>query len=636
MRRLDPTQTAAAKSDAPVQLTLAGPGSGKTSTLTGRFFHLVRQGVDPGRILAVTFTRKAADEMRRRIATLLQLDEAARLDVMTFHAFAYRLLRRNPSLAGLSERFVLWNDAEQRRVFTTRRMFWNEEDDILDIIGGAKERLLDAQAFGAAINKSDDVLAEAARYFEVYEHALCAAGAIDFADMVPLIANAMTRDEAFWRSITGSYDHVLVDEYQDVNPGQLKLLDHFVRAGAGLWAVGDDDQTLYSFRASDVRNIIEFKRRHANAMVHVLDRNYRSASELVWAARRLIRNNKARVDKDYAPVIDTPGEIVIRGYANPDIEARQVALAIAELIKAGALPGSIAVLYRTSAIGLPFQSILKEMALPFEVRGGGDLWQSVPARLVVGALMYLRDGDSGDALSRIGSNKRGEIVREQLDQVVRAVAGSFTTCIPHVQRIVGSAVPSRTSDREKAEWQAIVDAVIELARGSASLQQVESRIAEQSRALRNPPEGAIVLSTVHSAKGLEWETVFLAGLEDGVLPHVNADDLEEERRVAYVGMTRARLRLGLTYAAWRYGENARPSTFLREIGGRSKDERHCVWTGPNTNGADNRLPLVTAEELRRLAEAAAAPVAPAPLMKSISAAKPKGRRSRTNKAADRA
>ncbi len=634
MRRLDPSQTVAAKSNAAVQLTLAGPGSGKTSTLTGRFFHLVRQGVDPGRILAVTFTRKAADEMRQRIATLLGLEDAARLEVMTFHAFAYRLLRRNPSLAGLNERFVLWNDAEQRRVFTSRRMFWNEDDDILDIIGGAKERLLDARAFAAAIDQSDDVMVEAARYFEVYEEALRAAGAIDFADMVPLVANAMARDEAYYRAIAGAYDHVLVDEYQDVNPGQLKLLDHFVRARVALWAVGDDDQTLYSFRASDVRHIIEFKRRHPDSAVHVLDRNYRAAAGLVGAARRLIRNNKARVDKDYAPVTGTPGEVVIRGYADPDIEARQVALAIQQLIKAGTSLGSIAVLYRTGAIGLPFQSILKEMGLPFEVRGGGDLWQSVPARLVVGALMYLCDGDSSEALSRIGSNKRGEIVREQLDQVARAIAGSFTAGIPHVQRIVGSAVPSRASEREKAEWQAIVDAVIELARGSASLHQLESRIVEQSRALRNPPEDAVVLSTVHSAKGLEWDTVFLAGLEDGVLPHINAEDLEEERRIAYVGITRARLRLGLTYAAWRYGETARPSTFLREIGGRHKDEHHCVWTGPNSKGADDLLPLVTADELHRLAEAAIAPVAPAAPMKSISAAKPRGRRSRTQRAAD--
>jgi DNA helicase II / ATP-dependent DNA helicase PcrA len=187
MRRLDSAQLAAAKGGASIQLTLAGPGSGKTSTLTGRFVHLIRQGVDPARILAVTFTKKAADEMRRRIVRLLELPSPSSLHVMTFHAFAFRQLRRNPGMAGLPERFQFWDAAEQRQVFSSRRMWWNEETDILDIIGGAKERLLDADSFAAAIDPDDEVLVEAVKYFQVYQQALRDACAIDFADMVPLV-----------------------------------------------------------------------------------------------------------------------------------------------------------------------------------------------------------------------------------------------------------------------------------------------------------------------------------------------------------------------------------------------------------------------------------------------------------------
>jgi superfamily I DNA/RNA helicase len=172
MRRLDPAQSAAAKGRAAIQLTLAGPGSGKTSTLTGRFVHLIRQGLDPTRILAVTFTKKAADEMRRRIATLLELPSPSGLHVMTFHAFAFRLLKKNPGVAGLSEGFRLWDTAEQRNVFSSRLMWWNEETDILDIIGGAKERLLDADGFAASIDRDDDALVEAVEYFRVYQQAL--------------------------------------------------------------------------------------------------------------------------------------------------------------------------------------------------------------------------------------------------------------------------------------------------------------------------------------------------------------------------------------------------------------------------------------------------------------------------------
>src|SRR5215472_618691 len=205
MRRLDPTQSAAAKGQASIHLTLAGPGSGKTSALTGRFIHLIRQGVQPTRILAVTFTKKAADEMRRRLARLLELPSSAGLEVMTFHAFAFRLLKRNPGMAGLSDRFQLWDTPEQRLVFSSRRMWWNEEKDILDIIGGAKERLLDADGFAAAIDPDDELLRRAIEFFRVYECALREAGAIDFADMVPLVVRTMDSNPAYAAAITGAY-----------------------------------------------------------------------------------------------------------------------------------------------------------------------------------------------------------------------------------------------------------------------------------------------------------------------------------------------------------------------------------------------------------------------------------------------
>jgi DNA helicase-2/ATP-dependent DNA helicase PcrA len=537
--------------------------------------------------------------MRHRIARLLELSPPASLDVMTFHAFAFRLLKSNPEIAGLPDRFQLWDTPEQRRVFLSKRMYWNEDADIVDIIAGAKERLLDAEAFAISIDPDDEVLAEAAKYFRVYEHALRQAGAVDFADMVPLVVKAMAENPAYRQAITGAYDHVLVDEYQDVNPGQIKLLDHFVGDGVNLWVVGDDDQTLYSFRASNIQHILDFAKRHSQAVTHLLDRNYRSAPEIVHTAKRLIGHNRARMNKDYHPVISSPGEIVIRGYATSAIEARQVGCAITELICQGAAPINIAVLYRSGTIGLPFQGVLQELRIPFTVRGGADFWQSAAARLVLGALIYLRDGESTEAMSRIGSNKRGEIVRDQLDRLAAVLRGDFWASVGHVRNIVGDAVPGRASKREKAEWHAIVDAVVELALTCKTLPELERRITDQSRTLRNIQDNAVVLSTIHSAKGLEWDTVFLVGLEDGVLPHVAAEDIEEERRIAYVGITRAKYRLGLTYATERFGDTSRPSPFLFEIAG--KNNRNCLWSGPRTKGAADRLPLLTAEELSRRA-----------------------------------
>ena len=326
---LDPAQQAAADAPASIQLVLAGPGSGKTTTLTSRFVRLVQQGADRKRILALTFTRKAADEIKHRIADALALESARELMVATFHGFSFRQLRSNPQAAGLSERFQLWDTPQQRRVFHARHMWWNEETDILDIIGGAKERLLDAASFAAQIDEDDQIAASAVDYFRVYEKALRDARAIDFADMVPLVVKAMDDNFAYAAAITGRYDHVLVDEYQDVNPGQIQMLDHFVKAGVNLWAVGDDDQTLYAFRAADVRFILDFSQKHPRAQIHVLDRNYRSGAQIVAAAKRLIANNLARCHKDYRAVVPEAGEIVIRGYRAPEIEARQAARAVA-------------------------------------------------------------------------------------------------------------------------------------------------------------------------------------------------------------------------------------------------------------------------------------------------------------------
>jgi DNA helicase-2/ATP-dependent DNA helicase PcrA len=410
----------------------------------------------------------------------------------------------------------------------------------------------------------------------------------------------MDAHRAFAVAITSRYDHVLVDEYQDVNPGQILLLDHFVKAGVNLWAVGDDDQTLYAFRAADVRFILDFAKRHPRAQLHVLDRNYRAGRHLVAAAKRLIAHNRSRRDKDYRAVDPEAGEIVIRGYRTAPIEARQAARAVAMLLRRGHAPRQIAVLYRTGSVGLALQPALQKLGIRYEVRGAGDLWQGAAARLVVGSLHYLRDGESVEAMSRMGSSKRAEIARSKLDQAGDEIKRDFHASCRLVGRIVATAVPGRASERERAEWTNVVEAVIALALTCNSLDELETEIAEQSSALRQPPEDAVVLSTIHSAKGLEWHAVLMIGMEQGVLPHASNDDFEEERRVAYVGITRARRLLGLTYADSRSGQSSGPSQFLHELAG--PERRHCIWTGPQAEGADDRLPLLSARERQRSSE----------------------------------
>src|SRR5439155_1330322 len=324
-------------------------------------------------------------------------------------------------------------------------------------------------------------------------------------------------------AVTGAFDHLLVDEYQDVNPGQVELIDRFVRAGVSLWVVGDDDQTLYAFRAADVGFILDFPRKYRCEHVHVLNRNYRSAAQIVAAAKRLIANNRARRDKNYQSVVAGAGEIAVRGYRTPEIEARQVARGVAKLLAHGHAPRQVAVLYRVALVGLALQPALQELDIPYEVRGGGDLWQGVAARLVVGSLYYLRDGESVEAMSRMGTGRRAQLIRRKLDQAGRAEQDTFAASCRLVRNVVATALPAKASDRERAEWTSVVEAVTALASSCRSLQELEAKIAEQSAALRKVPENAVVLSTIHSAKGLEWEAVFIVGVEEGVLPHANND-----------------------------------------------------------------------------------------------------------------
>jgi DNA helicase II / ATP-dependent DNA helicase PcrA len=608
-----------------IQLILAGPGAGKTTTLAGRFVHLVRQGVDRRRILALTFTKKAADEMKSRITAALNLPSPADLNVATFHGFAFRELRRNPHLAGLSERFPLWDAPQQRHVFSSRRMWWNEEDDILDIISGAKERLLDAAGFAAELGPDDELLRRAVEFFRAYERALREAGAIDFADMVPLVVRTMEGNPAYAAAITGAYDHLLVDEYQDINPGQVALIDRFVAAGTNLWAVGDDDQTLYAFRAADVRFILDFACKYRDVEVHLLDRNYRSATRIVEAANRLIAHNRTRSPKAGTPVTAEAGEIAIRGYRAAEVEARQVAKGVASLLKRGLSPRQIGVLYRTGAVGFALQPALQALQIPYEVRGAGDVWQSVAARLVVGSLFYLRDGESVEAMSRMGSGRRAERIRRDLARAKARERRDFSATCRFVRDAVAIAVPSRASDRERAEWVAVVEAVIALALTGRSLEELLAKIAEQSASLRKAPENAVALSTIHSAKGLEWEAVFLVGMEQGVLPHINNDDLEEERRVAYVGVTRAKRLLGMTFANMRLGQTSSPSQFLYELAGGQR--RHWAWTGPEANGADERLPLLSDGERQHLLAGSRAKE-PLPQPKRLTSPRPPVRRPR--------
>ncbi len=591
---LDPFQILAATSPAAIQLVLAGPGSGKTTTLVRRFIHLVEQGVDPREILALTFTRKAADEMRERVwaacadrlrATLPGFAPRD-LAIATFHAFARGELVRDadaaqgePGFSGLRAGFKILGDKRQQRpIFTRRSMWWRETGDILDIIANAKERLLDAGGFEAEVlqdpqRAGERTWIEAVRYFQVYENELRLEGAIDLADFVPRVIAMIDGHPSARAAVTGRFRHLLVDEYQDVNPGQQLLIDRFVEDGVKLWAVGDDDQTLFSFRSSDVRLILGFEdhyreaaarwrlgrapedRDGASVLVHRLGCNYRSHAAIVGLGQRLIGRNEHRLAKPLAPARpdivrnDPVNRAAIVGFATAEDEARQVAKAVKALLVRGVPPDEIAILYRLSALSHLLAVALVAAEVPFAVRGGGDLWQSPPARLLRGGLLYALQGETPQIMSIIGNSARGQSLRKAIDgrriescrtaevnrqHPTREVLGEypsrrvpqpldFKATFATVHALVSEMFPGTKSGQNgDPDDAAAFEAAAAFIETFGSIEAMEKGVADLSRALEDKPKGVVVLSTIHKAKGLEWDFVFLVGCEDGIMPHVRA------------------------------------------------------------------------------------------------------------------
>lgn len=743
---LDPSQLHAATSTASIQLVLAGPGSGKTSTLVGRYVHLVKQGVDPRRILAVTFTRKATEEMRTRVwaacgrslrltyPTLSDRD----LPIATFHAFALAELKRDADAAGGELGFsglrtgfkYLTTRREQRAIFQRREMWWRETGDILDIIGNAKERLLDAQTFEDEImadpqRSGDRTWLEAIRYFQVYQQQLRSDGAVDFADFVPRVVAMMDIHPSAREAITGRFDHLLVDEYQDLNPGQHLLVDRFVEDGVKLWAVGDDDQTLFSFRSSDVRLILGFEQHYRSAwdrwnlapsqaaeagrlplgdapevVVHRLDRNYRSHAAIVSLGQRLIGNNTHRMVKPLQPhrpdiVANDPiNRVAIFGYATPEEEARQIAKAVKALLARGVVPDEIAILYRLSALSHHLAVALVAADVPFTVRGGGDLWQSAPARLLRGGLLYALLGETPQVMSVMGASNRGQSLRKAIDgrriesyrsaetnraQPTREVLGEyphrrvrapldFKAAFHTVHGLVSDMFPSaKSAQKGDPDDAAAFDAAAAFIETFGSIEAMEKGVADLSRALEDKPKDVVVLSTIHKAKGLEWDFVFLVGCEDGIMPHIRATRevknarearsrapaalrvqnpytpalvstpspalpeatlkpgpaeemarlmVEEERRIAFVGLTRARLGITITHVRKRNNDQSRPSPFLREMLGGLVYGRSLAAVADPRKGGPRDPEILVKQPVFRAADGTG-PDLPVPMTRSM-------------------
>ncbi|MET7859549.1 DNA helicase PcrA [Streptomyces sp. NPDC005318] len=637
-------------------LIVAGAGSGKTRVLTHRIAHLLAErGVHPGQILAITFTNKAAGEMKERVEQLVG-PRANAMWVMTFHSACVRILRRESKKLGFTSSFSIYDAADSKRLMALvcRDLDLDPKrfppKAFTAKVSNLKNELIDEETFaGQAADGFEKTLAQA---YAMYQSRLREANALDFDDIIMTTVHLLQAFPDVAEHYRRRFRHVLVDEYQDTNHAQYTLVRELVGpagpadAPAELCVVGDADQSIYAFRGATIRNILQFEEDYPNATTILLEQNYRSTQTILSAANAVIERNESRRPKN---LWTNAGEGArITGYVadTEHDEAQFVADEIDRLTDAGdAKAGDVAIFYRTNAQSRVFEEIFIRVGLPYKVVGGVRFYERKEVRDVLAYLRVLANPEDTVPLRRIlnvpkrGIGDRAEAMIDALSlrekitfpQALRRVDEAygmaarsanavkrFNTLMEELRTIVESgagpavvleAVLERTG--YLAELQASTDPqdetrienLQELAavalefeqergeeEGAGTLAEFLEKVALVADSDQIPDEdtdgsGVITLMTLHTAKGLEFPVVFLTGMEDGVFPHMRAlgqvKELEEERRLAYVGITRARERLYLTRAAMRsaWGQPSYnpPSRFLEEI-----PDRHLQWkrTGP--------------------------------------------------------
>jgi DNA helicase-2/ATP-dependent DNA helicase PcrA len=602
-------------------LVLAGAGSGKTRVLTYRIAYLLANGrAEDREITAVTFTNKAALEMRERVEGLLGQPLRGGF-VGTFHRWALEILRRHPEAAGLPTRFVIADTDEQREMVKRelKKLGLDPKEHppgaVLGRISALVNRGTSRSSFAA---RSSDARTElVARIWEGYEERKRAAGAVDFDDMLVLTRDVLRDNSEIRQRAQRRARWLLVDEFQDTNALQMDLLEVVLAGERNLTAVGDEDQSIYRWRGAEMDNILSFERHFPGASVVKLEENYRSTSPILATSGALIAANHRRRGK----TLFTNGEggEPVRLYVGTDerAEARWVADRFSELDRRHAL-GEMAVLVRTNAQTRTFEEELTRRRMAHRVIGGLRFWQRAEVKDALAYLRLVARSDDTIAFERIVNVPARGIGAATIDILRAAADREGTTMVEAARRLPSELSPRARMSLEKffellAEanaqrsaldpgdlvgWLLEASGLLAMYDGDSeektarreNLQQLAAAVAEAAQrgqeleafldaiALleendEDSSPDAISLMTLHSAKGLEFDVVALAGFEDGLLPHANSRDdpdaLEEERRLAYVGMTRARRWLAMTGARSRFlfGTRlpTRPSRFLEEL-----------------------------------------------------------------------
>ncbi len=625
--QLNPVQQEAVEHPGGPLLILAGAGSGKTRVLTGRIAHLVRErGVAPEQILAFTFTNKAAREMRSRAVALLGGDDL-KVWLGTFHGTCVRILRRHAEALGYPRSFVIYDTDDQRSLLRTLLRDAGADDKRLTPAGAGSrisrlknEGIPPAEYAKTAFIPVDRKLAEV---YERYEKGLRDRAAMDFDDLLLYTVRLFDLDEGVHRLYASRFRHVLVDEYQDTNAVQFELIERLSRLHRNLTVVGDDDQSIYGWRGADVGNILSFEKRFPDAHVLRLTQNYRSTQTILRAANGVVRHNTARKEKELWTENAAGDPLTI--HVLPDEEAegeKVVSVLLEERRRQERSNKDFVVLYRTNAQSRAVENAFRRSGIPYQLTGGVSFYERREVKDVLAylrALVQPRDAVSWYRILNVPTRGIGKTTVERLqafaeekgltvpDALVHpaladaagvpaakklaGVAALFESMRPLLERTAPAVVAEVVAavryreyllEESPSEAEERIENVEELIAGAEAYARraddpsVGGFLAEVALLtdvdLWDETEDTVNLMTIHSAKGLEFPVVLVAGMEEGLLPHASALDepseLEEERRLFYVALTRARERVHLFHASYRRVWNAMGggvSRFIAEI-----------------------------------------------------------------------
>ena len=610
-------------------IIFAGAGTGKTRVITHRIAHLLRKGVSPLNILAVTFTNKAAEEMRKRV-DVLSPGTGRSVWISTFHSFSAKFLRIEARALGLNPDFLIYDDSDQKNVLKECIEELNLDDKkykpavFRDIISRAKDDLLDADSYQIHSMAANDPFRQtAAVVYGLYEKKLRKAGAFDFGDLLLMTVSALRDNAAIREKYQTRFQYVMIDEYQDTNHSQYLFAKYIAAMHKNICVVGDDDQSIYSWRGADIRNILEFERDYSGCKTIKLEENYRSTQNILVGAWNVIKNNARRVEKKVWSSKETGEPVTLLESANALEEAHTVVSEIERLKNAGGITfNDFSVFYRTNAQSRVLEDAFRRSGVPYMIYGTLRFYERAEVKNILAYMRLVHNPHDNVAFKRvINVPKRGigKTSFEALESLARERNLSLWTALECVPEI------SLTPSARKAfiSFKGFIER-LRLLRETESVRKIALMIIEMSGYIKeleeeNTPESKsrienvkelisaidefesrspdktlagyltqvalvndtdefsdendkVTLMTLHLAKGLEFNTVFVTGLEEGLFPigeyAYDVDGLEEERRLMYVGMTRAKEKLYLSWAQERtiYGKTHwnLPSRFIEE------------------------------------------------------------------------